>query len=401
MGQRLEYLINKAIRKANELRHEYLSLECVLCVLLDDEQVVDALELCGADVEEVRRELELFLEGGHRFSILTDKKIKELSKKQFLDEDVRAMAEKAGINYQPEISMSLQRVIQRAAVHIQSSGKGHIKGVNMLIAMFQEEHSFAVYLLKKQGVERFHLIQNISHGVARSIIIQEEEEDEEGEGGHLKRRKRSSFLEKYSTNLNALAKKKKLDPLIGRERELNRVIQVLCRRRKNNPLLVGEAGVGKTAIAEGLAWAIEEERMTLPHTLKELTVFALDIGALLAGAKFRGDFEERLKGILKEVAEMREEGKESLIFIDELHMAMGAGSTGGGGVDVSNLLKPALNTADFVAWEVRLMRSIENLSKKTSPLAGAFKKLTSMGHPKRIHLKSCKGSALALKNTTM
>ena len=339
LGHKLEYLINKAIRKANALRHEYLTLECVLWILLEDKQIVDLLENHQVNVTRVREELGGFLKNEKNFSILTEEKIQELIESQFLDEDIRAMAKKAGINYQPEISMALQRVLQRAVVHVQSSGKNHVHGLNILVAMFHEKESYGIYLLRKQGLEQFNIVNSVAHGVDRAIADGGSELTSDGEATS---QRTSGYLSRFSTDLNKLYRQGRMDPLVGRENELTRIVRILCRRRKNNPLLVGEAGVGKTAIAYGLAAAIEQKKV--PHVLRGVTIHGLDVGSLLAGAKFRGDFEQRFKGLMKDIQNLRKAGKNIVIFIDEIHTVMGTGSTGGaGGVDASNLLKTAFD----------------------------------------------------------
>ena len=338
LGNKLEYLINKAIRKANALRHEYLTLECVLWILLEDKQIIDLLENYQVNVSKVREELDHFLKNKKNFSILTEEKIQELIESQFLDEDIRTMAKKAGINYQPEISMALQRVLQRAVVHVQSSGKNHVHGLNILTAMFHEKESYGVYLLRKQGLEHFNIVNSVAHGVDRALTDNGSESASDDEAIP---RRASGYLARFSTDLNKLYRQGRIDPLVGRENELKRIIRILCRRRKNNPLLVGEAGVGKTAIAHGLAAAVENKKV--PEVLRGITIHGLDIGSLLAGAKFRGDFEQRFKGLVKEILNLRKTGKKIVIFIDEIHTVMGTGSTGAGGVDASNLLKTAFD----------------------------------------------------------
>lgn len=337
--------MNKAIRRANELRHEYLTLEGVLLAMLDDEQVTFVLNKLGADITEMKGELNEFIASKENFPVLSETQVEELSEKQFVDEELRKMARESGILYQPEISLSLQRVIQRAAIHVQSSGKQQIMGINLLIAMFQEKESFALYALEKRGIERLDVLQVVSHGGG----MESEEGAGSGEAGgpqvggdeqHARPRKTS--LDEFTVNLNEQAKKSKIDPLIGREYEVERIVQILCRRRKNNPLLVGDAGVGKTAIAEGLALAVYEEKV--PEVLKNATVYSLDMTSLLAGAKFRGDFEQRLKNVLQDLEKLEEQGQTPILFIDEIHTVMGAGATGGGSMDASNLLKPALST---------------------------------------------------------
>jgi ATP-dependent Clp protease ATP-binding subunit ClpA len=356
MSKKLEVIINTAIKKANELQHEYLTLEGLLyAMVLDDDQVVEVLKGCGANTSEIQSELENFFEERENFSILSSQQITELNKRQFIDDDLRQLAKESGIIYQPEISLSLQRVIQRAALHVQSSGKKHIRGINLLVAMFQEKESFALYLLEKRGIERFDIVRFISHALdapsPKAELSMGEEHDEDYEQGvgtektdreEKQERKKYKNLDNYAVNLNRLAKKNKIDPIIGRSSEIERITQILCRRRKNNPLLVGAAGVGKTAIAEGLAWSIVND--LVPEVLKDTTIYALDMASLLAGAKFRGDFEQRLKGVLKDLEQLGEVGKQPVLFIDEIHTVMGAGATSGGSMDASNLLKPSLSS---------------------------------------------------------
>ena len=348
MSKKLEVIINQAIRVANEFRHEYLTLESVLLSMLDDDQVLEILQECGADIDEVKQELHDFIHDKENFSILSEGEVQDLSEQQFVDEELRKLASENGITYQPEISVGLQRVIQRAAIHVQSSGKRHIRGVNILVAMFQEKESFALYTIQKQGVERFDVVKHIAHGQDEPLTSDDDfsdtdvEESSSIDAKESKKGNKPSGLEEFCINLNTMAKQNKIDPIIGRETELNRLVEILCRRRKNNPLLVGEAGVGKTAIAEGLAWNIVQD--TVPEVLKGTTVFSLDMAALLAGAKFRGDFEQRLKGVLKDLERMQDRGEKNILFIDEIHTVMGAGATNGGSMDASNLLKPALSS---------------------------------------------------------
>lgn len=351
MSSKLEVIINQAIRLANELNHEYLTLESVLLAMLDDDHVLEVLHECGANVEEIKEDLDKYLNDSSNFSILTDNQMSDLSEKQFIDEELRKLALENGIRYQPEISLGLQRVIQKAAIHVQSSGKRHIRGINILVSMFGEKESFAVYTIEKQGIERFDVVKYIAHGADEALTNEEsfDEEIHSNEGLSPskvgKEKRESSALESYCINLNILAKKNKIDPLIGREDELDRLVEILCRRRKNNPLLVGEAGVGKTAIAEGLAKNIVEGMV--PEVLENTTIFSLDMAGLLAGAKFRGDFEQRLKNVLKELAKFQEKDQKAILFIDEIHTVMGAGSTNGGSMDASNLLKPALSSGQI------------------------------------------------------
>ncbi len=348
MSKKLETIINTAIRKANRLRHEYLTLENVLLAMLEDGQVRDVLAHCGANVDEVRKELNDFVEDESNFSILSQDQIEELSKRQFVDEELRKLASESGIQYQPEISLSLQRVIQRAAIHVQSSGKRDILGINILVALFQEKESFALYTLLRQGVERFDVVQYIAHDLDKAVNNNNDAHEDshplgdESTAPGDESGKKKTALDSYCINLNNLAGMQKIDPLIGRADEVSRIIQILCRRRKNNPLMVGAAGVGKTAIAEGLAYLIERDEV--PEVLFGTTIYSLDMASLLAGAKYRGDFEQRLKSVVGEIEARTDRGERTILFIDEIHTVMGAGATSGGSLDASNLLKPSLSS---------------------------------------------------------
>ncbi|MBC7537819.1 MAG: AAA family ATPase [Bacteriovorax sp.] len=343
-SKRLDLIINSAIVKANQLQHEYLSLEILFFAMLSDPEVRSLLEHCGADLIELEAELTKFLNDKSNFSLLTLPEIKELSVMQFADPELRELARENGITYQPEISEGLQRVIQRAAMHVQSSGKKDILGVNLLIALFGEQESFVNYLLGAHGVEKFDVVKLIAHGIDKPVNSDVSINDEiRSELGSEKAPAKQSALEEYCLNLNLEVEKNRIDPIIGREEEIERVAQILSRRRKNNPLLVGEAGVGKTAIAEGLAYRIVKGEV--PDLLTKATVFSLDLASLLAGTKYRGDFEQRLKNVMKELMAYNEKGKgEAILFIDEIHTIMGAGATSGGSMDASNLLKPALSS---------------------------------------------------------
>ncbi len=339
ISAQLEILLNKAIRRANDLKHEFLTLENVLLALLTDENIRTTLLSVGGNLDGLETDLEEFINDEQNYSILSDEEIEEISNEQFDNEEVRKLAQQSGIYYQPEISLSLQRVIQRAALHVQSAGKNSILPIHLLIAMFSAKNSHAVYFLERNGLEKFKLVNQVAHSSDRSVKTESEytvdEMDPLSEDN-----KTFKVLDEFTTNLNQLAKDGKLDPIIGRDEELKRVIQVLCRRRKNNPILVGDAGVGKTAIAEGLAQLIVEGKV--PSIIQDLEIYSLDMASLLAGTKFRGDFEERLKGILKAIEAINEK-KGCILFIDEIHNIIGAGSTNAGSMDASNLLKPALS----------------------------------------------------------
>lgn len=373
MSKKLEMIMNTAIKRANELRHEYLTLESVLLAMLDDQQVAHILNECGVNIEEMRQELETFIKTPDNFSILSESEVEELSEKQFVDEDLRKMARESGIMYQPEISLALQRVIQRAAIHVQSSGKQQILGINLLVAVFQEKESFALYTLQKRGVERFDVVQIIAHGMDEVSSSGAKQDGQDEAGVKPPGQSKKGPLEEFTINLNEQAKKSKIDPLIGREKEVERIVQILCRRRKNNPLLVGEAGVGKTAIAEGLALKLVEKNV--PEVLQGMTVYALDMASLLAGAKFRGDFEQRLKGVLQELEKKEEAGDRSILFIDEIHTVMGAGATGGGSMDASNLLKPALSNGSLRCMGSTTYEEFRKFIEKDSAFSRRFQKV--------------------------
>lgn len=376
MSRELEVIINMAIRKANELKHEYLTLESILYSLLTDPIVVETLEKCHGDIGAVKKDLEEFLHQDENFSILTEEQISELSKKQFANDEIRKMANDSGILYQPEISLALQRVIQRAAVHVQSSGQKQIKAINILVAMFHEKDSFALHTLDKQNVKRFDVIQYVSHGLQKSGESSAGPErvfESSEEGTATETDSKYRYLSQYATCLNDLVHRDQIDPLVGRGKEVSRIIEVLCRRRKNNPILVGDAGVGKTAIAEGLAYKIENE--DVPEVLLDTDVFSLDMAALMAGAKFRGDFEQRLKGVIEDVEKMGEEGNRPILFIDELHTVMGAGATSGSSMDASNLLKPYLSSGKIRVLGSTTHEEYRKLIEKDSAFNRRFQKI--------------------------
>lgn len=347
---RLEVVINNAVLKANMLKHEYLTLELLMSAILEDELVVEILSSLGVNLDNLIDELDGFLSDESNFSILTEEQIESLAQDQFVDESLRKVAAQSGIFFQPEISEGLQRVIQRAAIHVQSSGKKDIFAINLLVAIFNEPESFAAYLLQSHNIEKFDVVKAVAHGVDRSLNTNNPNvlESIRGEFGQSGSDEQSSqnVLELYCVNLNEQVLKGKIDPIIGRQDEIQRVTQVLCRRRKNNPLLVGEAGVGKTAIAEGLAYRIVHQ--DVPEILKNTIVFALDMASLLAGTKYRGDFEQRLKSVIKAIKAYKEEqNKDTVVFIDEMHTIMGAGATSSGSMDASNLLKPAMSNGEI------------------------------------------------------
>jgi ATP-dependent Clp protease ATP-binding subunit ClpA len=313
----LEQSLHRALAVANERHHEYATLEHLLLALLDDQDASAVMRACNVDLDKLRRSLTSYLESELE-NLITDGA-----------EDSKPTA-------------GFQRVIQRAVIHVQSSGREEVTGANVLVAIFAERESHAAYFLQEQDMTRYDAVNYISHGIAKrpgmteSRPVRGADEESDSKGGGDEPKKKGDALEAYCVNLNKKAREGKIDPLIGRDTEISRTIQVLCRRQKNNPLFVGEAGVGKTAIAEGLARRIVNGEV--PDVLKGATVFALDMGTLLAGTRYRGDFEERLKQVIKEI----EAYPCAIMFIDEIHTVIGAGATSGGAMDASNLLKPAL-----------------------------------------------------------
>ncbi len=315
----LEQSLHRALALANERHHEYATLEHLLLALLDDQDAAAVMRACNVDLDKIRRSLGAYLET-----------------------ELENLVNDAGDDSKP--TAGFQRVIQRAVIHVQSSGREEVTGANVLVAIFAERESHAAYFLQEQDMTRYDAVNYISHGIAkrpgmtesRPVRGAEEEGDAKGGSGSDEPKKKGDALEAYCVNLNKKAKDGKIDPLIGRDNEISRTIQVLCRRQKNNPLFVGDPGVGKTAIAEGLARRIIHGEV--PEVLRNATVFSLDMGTLLAGTRYRGDFEERLKQVIKEI----ENYPGSILFIDEIHTVIGAGATSGGAMDASNLLKPAL-----------------------------------------------------------
>lgn len=376
ISQKLEVIFNRAVKMANEKKHEFITLENILLVLLEDQVIDKILKDCGADTKSMKVELSAFVNNDENFSILSEEEIEELGQKQFVNSELRDIARENGVRYQPELSLTLQRVIQRAALHIQSSGKKQIHGLNILVSMFSEKESFAVYVLEKNNVTRAKVIELIAHSTDAPINQEDEEgATQQGSEDPLKKEDRGEkALLDYTTNLNQLAREGKIDPIIGRVEEIKRVTQILCRRRKNNPLLVGDAGVGKTAIAEGLALAIVNG--DVPDLLKETTIYALDMAALLAGTKFRGDFEERIKIVIKTLEKKNQDKKAgSILFIDEIHTIIGAGSTSGGSLDASNLLKPSLTKGTLRCFGSTTFEEYRKYFEKDQALTRRFQKI--------------------------
>jgi ATP-dependent Clp protease ATP-binding subunit ClpA len=344
LNKDLEQTLNEAFVFARQHRHEFMTVEHLLLMLLDNPAAKEALKACGASIETLRSEL-------------TD----------FVNETTPLMSEQQSVERETQPTLGFQRVLQRAVFHVQSSGKGEVTGANVLVAIFSEQESQAVYILKKADVTRLDVVNYISHGVSKTDDEAEPQEEIQEEGAEGE--ESQSMLSKYASNLNVAAKEGKIDPLIGRDKEVERSIQVLCRRRKNNPLLVGEAGVGKTAIAEGLAYRIVQDEV--PDVIASSTVYSLDLGGLLAGTKYRGDFEKRLKGILKELSK----DPDAILFIDEIHTIIGAGAASGGVMDASNLLKPKLSSGELRCIGSTTYQEYQGIFEKDRALARRFQKI--------------------------
>jgi len=344
IAKELQASFRLAIAEAKRMRHEYLTLEHLLLALLKDAKTRQVLSSCGANIPRLQKRLE-----------------------QFLEETVERLP--TGVDAEPQQTMGVERVLQRAAIHALSAEQKVIDGGDVLAAMFREDESHALYLLQQEGLTRLDVLNFISHGVPKENGGEGSEQEEE-EGGGSQR----DPLEAYTTNLNLEAKEGHIDPLIGRVLELERTIHVLCRRRKNNPLYVGETGVGKTAIAEGLALRIYEGKV--PDLLKDAVIYALDMGALLAGTKFRGQFEERLKGVLKALYKQRN----AILFIDEIHTVVGAGATNSGSMDASNLLKPALASGRMRCIGSTTYQEYKGAFERDRALSRRFQKI-EIGEP--------------------
>ena len=341
IAQELEVSLHMAFMEARQKRHEFITVEHLLLALLDNPSASEVLKACATEVDDLRKLLSEFVT--EHTPILTTE-----------DSDT-----------QP--TLGFQRVIQRAILHVQSSGKKEVTGANVLVAIFGEKDSHAVYFLHQKGVTRLDVVNFISHGISK--VPQAAPGKSDGDAESEQEQSPGGALENYTLNLNSLAVAGKIDPLIGRERELERVVQTLCRRRKNNPLLVGEAGVGKTAIAEGLARRIVEG--DVPEILAKSTVYSLDMGALLAGTKYRGDFEQRLKAVLKQLFE----NVHAILFIDEIHTLIGAGAASGGTLDASNLLKPALSTGQLKCIGATTYQEYRGIFEKDHALSRRFQKV--------------------------
>ena len=350
IAQELEVSLHMAFVEARQQRHEFITVEHLLMALLDNPSAAEVLRACSANLDDLRKSL-----------------------LGFIKENTPTVGGADEVDTQP--TLGFQRVIQRAIMHVQSTGSGkkEVTGANVLVAIFGEKDSHAVYYLHQQGVTRLDVVNFIAHGIKKS---DPPESAKPGEGGGASTESekeesdgKGSPLDQFTQNLNQLARDGKIDPLIGREHEVERVIQILCRRRKNNPLLVGEAGVGKTAIAEGLAWRITQSEV--PEVLAESVVYALDMGALLAGTKYRGDFEQRLKGVLKNLKDQ----PNAILFIDEIHTLIGAGAASGGTLDASNLLKPALSSGAMKCIGATTFTEYRGIFEKDAALSRRFQKV--------------------------
>ena len=344
LNRDLESTLNTAFKEAREKRHEFMTVEHLLLALTTNAAAKDVLVACGAELDRLTKDLQDFVD----------------STTPLLPEDEE--------DRETQPTLGFQRVLQRAVFHVQSSGKSEVTGANVLVAIFSEQESQAVYFLKQQNIARIDVVNFISHGISKLSHEQDEEEAENLEE-ETTQDSASSALENYATNLNKMAKDGKIDPLIGRDEELLRCIQILSRRRKNNPLLVGESGVGKTAIAEGLAKRIVDQK--IPEIMKDSVVYSLDMGALLAGTKYRGDFEKRFKSLL---AELKRQPK-AILFIDEIHTIIGAGAASGGVMDASNLLKPLLSGGQLKCMGSTTFNEFRGIFEKDSALARRFQKI--------------------------
>ncbi len=346
LSKELEFTLNQAFRTAREKQHEFMTIEHLLLALLDNPAAAQVLRACGADIEGLRRDIDGFLEE---------------TTPLIMDDE----------NRETQPTLGFQRVLQRAVFHVQSSEKKEVTGANVLVAIFSEQESQAVYFLDRQDVTRLDVVNYISHGISKVPSDESPERGaESGEGGaETAEERQESALETYASNLNDLARRGKIDPLIGRQAEVERTIQILCRRRKNNPLFVGEAGVGKTAIAEGLAKKIVDGEV--PDVLARSTLYSLDMGGLVAGTKYRGDFEKRLKAVLADLKRQ----PQAILFIDEIHTIIGAGAASGGVMDASNLIKPVLASGDLHCIGSTTYQEYRGIFEKDRALARRFQKI--------------------------
>jgi ATP-dependent Clp protease ATP-binding subunit ClpA len=346
IAQELEVSLHMAFVEARQARHEFITVEHLLLALLDNPSAAEVMRACAVNIEDLRKTLT-----------------------NFINDNTPTVPGSSEVDTQP--TLGFQRVIQRAIMHVQSAsnGKKEVTGANVLVAIFGEKDSHAVYYLHQQGVTRLDVVNFISHGVRKDSQAESQKAPEGSEEAQTEAQQKESPLDQFTQNLNKLAAEGKIDPLIGRESEVERVIQTLCRRRKNNPLLVGEAGVGKTAIAEGLAWRVVQGEV--PEILQNAVVYSLDMGALLAGTKYRGDFEQRLKSVLKQL----KDNPNGILFVDEIHTIIGAGSASGGTLDASNLLKPALSSGQLKCIGATTYTEFRGVFEKDHALSRRFQKI--------------------------
>ena len=341
LSKDLEFSINLAFREARDRRHEFMTVEHLLLALLDNPAAAEVLRACGARLDKLKRDLQIFIRDNTPVLSADDPR-------------------------ETQPTLGFQRVLQRAVLHVQSSGNKEVTGANVLVAIFGEQESHAVFLLKQQEVSRLDVVNFISHGISK---VSEEQESPSSQNEENTENQSAKPLENFASNLNELAQQGRIDPLIGRREEIERTVQILCRRRKNNPLFVGEAGVGKTAIAEGLAKMIVDGEV--PDVLRNATIYALDLGSLVAGTKYRGDFEKRLKSVL---AQLRKE-RNAILFIDEIHTIIGAGAASGGVMDASNLIKPMLASGDLKCIGSTTYQEYRGIFEKDRALARRFQKI--------------------------
>jgi len=364
IAQELEVSLHMAFMDARQKRHELITVEHLLLAMLDNPSASEVLKACGANLDKLKNEI-----SGH------------------IEEHTPIVSGLEEVDTQP--TLGFQRVIQRAMLHVQSSGKKEVTGANVLVAIFGEKDSHAVYFLHQEGIARLDIVNFIAHGISKTVGTENKEAAQDSYEGEIKGDKN---LETYTINLNKLVAEGKIDPLIGRENEVERVVQILCRRRKNNPLLVGEAGVGKTAIAEGLAKLIVEKK--IPEVLQGMVIYSLDLGALIAGTKYRGDFEQRLKNVLKQLNEQ----KNAILFIDEIHTIIGAGSASGGTLDASNLLKPALAKGNLKCIGATTYQEYRAVFEKDQALARRFQKIDVEEPDVQTTINILKGLKLHFEN---
>ena len=355
LSRNLEQTLHRALAYASERRHEYATLEHLLLALTEDQDAIAVLRACGVEIERLAEELT-----------------------EFVDQDLAGLVITRPAD--PKPTAGFQRAVQRAVIHVQSSGREEVTGANVLVAIFSERESHAVYFLQNHDMTRLDAVNYISHGIAKvpgqseARPVQGVDEEPAAEKAEAKGHE---SLDAYCVDLNQKARDGRIDPLIGRDAEIERTIQILCRRNKNNPLFVGDPGVGKTALAEGLARRIVNEEV--PEVLANATIFALDMGALLAGTRYRGDFEERLKAVMGEL----ESTPGAILFIDEIHTVIGAGATSGGSMDASNILKPSLQSGSCGAWARPPTRSTGIISRRTGPWCAASRRSTSTSRRSR------------------